>query len=264
VAAGLAVAAGLIGPLFVFDAVTFAFSAFMCARLTVDSVGQGVRQRFVDDLADGWREVARRRWLVVSLAAFAFVNLAFPAFFVLGPALAQRDLGGAPDWGVTMALFSLGALVGAAFALRWRPRRPLLATFSLLLLLPASLLVLGATPPLAVLAGAAFVASAATTLGDTIWHTTLQQEIPSEHLSRVSSFDWTVSLLIFPIGAAVVGPLAEAVGFQSALLLMALVAGVPAALVLLAPSVRSIGRGVSGPQIEASSADALATQEAVA
>ncbi len=263
VAAGLAVAAGLIGPLFILDAATYAFSALLLWRLTVDSVAQGVRQRFIDDLADGWRQVARRRWLVNSLAAFAFVNLAFPAFFVLGPAIVQQGLGGAPDWGVTVALFSLGALVGAAVALRWRPRRPLIATFSLLLILPASLLVLGASPPLAVLAGGAFVASAATTLADTIWHTTLQQEVPREHLSRVSSFDWTISLIIFPLGAALAGPLAESLGFQSALLVLALVSGIPPALVLLAPSVRSIGRGKAAVATEPL-ADVIAGQEAAA
>jgi len=243
IAAGVAVALGLIGPLFVFDAATFAFSALMLARLTVDSTAVGARQRFIDDLADGWHQVSRRPWLVRSLAAFAFVNLAFPAFFVLGPAIVLEDMGGAPDWGIIVALFTLGALVGASAALRYRPSRPLVASFSLLLVLPASLVLLSFSPPLAIMAGGAFVASAATTLADTIWHTTLQQEIPSEHLSRVSSFDWTVSLMIFPLGAAAVGPLAVALGFQQALLLIALIAGVPAALVLLAPSVRAIGRG---------------------
>jgi MFS family permease len=245
IAAGIAVALNLIGPLFVFDAATFTFSALMLARLTVDSTATGVRQRFIDDLAEGWHQVSRRPWLVRSLAAFAFVNLAFPAFFVLGPAIVLRDLGGAPAWGLIVALFTFGALVGAALALRFRPRRPLIATFSLLLILPASLVLLSFAPPLAILAGGAFVASAATTLADTIWHTTLQQEVPSEALSRVSSFDWTVSLMIFPLGAALVGPLAEALGFQQALLLIAVLAGVPAALVLLAPSVRAIGRDIS-------------------
>ena len=243
IAAGLAVALGAIGPLFVFDAATFTFSALMLARLTVDSTASGARQRFVDDLADGWRQVAQRPWLVRSLAAFAFVNLAFPAFFVLGPAIVLRELGGAPDWGLIVAFFTFGALVGASLAFRFRPRRPLVASFTLLLILPASLVLLSFAPPLAILAAGAFVASAATMLADTIWHTTLQQEVPSEALSRVSSFDWTVSLMIFPIGAAAVGPLAEALGFQQALLLIALIAGIPAALVLLAPSVRAIGRG---------------------
>jgi predicted MFS family arabinose efflux permease len=142
-----------------------------------------------------------------------------------------------------VAVFTFGALVGASLAFRFRPRRPLVASFSLLLILPASLVLLSFAPPLAILAAGAFVASAATTLADTIWHTTLQQEVPSEHLSRVSSFDWTVSLMIFPIGAAAIGPLAQAVGFQQSLLLIAAVAGIPAALVLLAPSVRAIGRG---------------------
>lgn len=263
IAAGIAVALNLIGPLFVFDAATFVFSALMLSRLTVDSTATGARQRFIDDLADGWRQVARRPWLVRSLVAFAFVNLAFPAFFVLGPVIVLEKLGGAPDWGITVATFTLGALVGAAVAMRFRPRRPLVATFSLLLILPASLVLLSFAPPLAILAGGAFVASAATTLADTIWHTTLQQEVPSEALSRVSSFDWTVSLMIFPLGAAAVGPLAEAFGFQQALLLIALIAGIPAALVLLAPSVRAIGREARGNTDTESTPEVFSTEAAV-
>jgi hypothetical protein len=80
------------------------------------------------------------------------------------------------------------------------------------------------------------------TLTDTIWHTTLQQQVPAEALSRVSSFDWTVSMMIFPLGSALAGPLADAVGVQSALTIMAVVAGAPLLAVLLSPSVRAIRR----------------------
>jgi hypothetical protein len=199
-----------------------------------------VRQSFLSDLADGWRQVTGRRWLVVSLGAFAFANLSFAAFFVLGPVIVQRDLGGAADWGLLMGLFSLGGLSGAAIALRWHPARPLVAAFSIFLIVPAVLLLVAVSPPLAVLALGTFGAAAATSLTDTLWHTTLQQQVSTEHLSRVSSFDWTVSMMIFPLGSAVAGPLADVFGPQAALTGLALIAGVPIALSLLAPSVRAI------------------------
>lgn len=240
VVAGLAVAGGAIGYLFVFDAVSFLVSALMLAFLSVPRVVSTVRQSFMSDMADGWRQVTSRRWLVVSLAAFAFANLSFAAFFVLGPVIVQRDLGGAADWGVLMGLFSLGGLTGAAVAMRWHPGRPLVAAFSIFLIVPAVLVLLAASPPLAVLALGTFAAAAATQLTDLLWHTTLQQQVSTEHLSRVSSFDWTVSMMIFPLGSALAGPLADIFGPQAALTGLALLAGAPLALTLFAPSVRAI------------------------
>jgi hypothetical protein len=216
----------------------------MLATLSIPRVVTTVRQSFVSDMADGWRQVTSRRWLVVSLGAFAFANLSFAAFFVLGPVIVQRDLGGAADWGLLMALFSLGGLTGAAIAMRWHPARPLVAGFSIFLIVPAVLVLLAASPPLAVLALGTFAAAAATQLTDLLWHTTLQQQVSTEHLSRVSSFDWTVSMMIFPLGSAMAGPLADAFGPQAALTGLALIAGVPLALTLFAPSVRAI-RGIA-------------------
>jgi hypothetical protein len=232
----------VIGPLFVLDAISFVFGAFMLYRLTVGTVASASHQSFVADFKDGWSQVVRRRWLVVSLGAFALANLGFSGLFILGPLMVGATPSGAEDWGITISLFAFGGLVGAAAAMRVRPVRPLSTAFLIWLGMPAMLVILSTTPPLAILAAGAFIASACTTLTDTIWHTTLQQQIPSEHLSRVSSVDWTISMLITPLGNLLVGPLAAGVGIQSALLLLATICGVPLAIVAFVPSVRSIRR----------------------
>jgi predicted MFS family arabinose efflux permease len=190
----------------------------------------------------GWREVVRRPWLPPSLVTFTFVNLAFAGFLVLGPIAMARDYGGARDWGFVVAMFGLGGLIGGAAALRWRPSRPLVAVFLLLALNPLRLFILSATPPLLAVLVVVLVASAAMTLGDTVWHTTLQQHVPAKSLSRVSSFDWMVSMLFFPIGAALAGPLADALGPSSAMLLFAAVATIPCLIVVAVPSLRAIRR----------------------
>ena len=252
VIAGLAVAAGVLGPLFVIDAASFLFGALMLARLTVGSVNTAARQPFLDDFKDGWSQVTKRRWLVISLGAFALANLGFSGVFILGPLMVSGTPGGATDWGITMALFALGGLVGAAAAMRVRPARPLSAAFLIWLGMPFMLVLLSTTPPLAVLAAGAFICSASTTLTDTIWHTTLQQQIPSEHLSRVSSVDWTVSMVISPLGNLAVGPLAANLGTQTALLMLALVAGLPLAIVAFVPSVRAIRSRAAAKTAESS------------
>lgn len=88
-----------------------------------------------------------------------------------------------------MACVGLGGLVGGSMALRWRPSRPLVAVFALLAVSPVYLAVLSGTPTLIVVVGAVLVGGAALNLGDTLWHTTIQQQIPAASLSRVSSFD---------------------------------------------------------------------------
>src|SRR3954453_3927074 len=176
--AGLAVTAGVLGPLFVLDAATFLFSAAMLVGLKVASVAPAVRKPFLVDFSDGWRQVTQRRWLVVSLGAFALANLGFSGLFILGPLMVASNAAGAANWGITISMFALGGLVGAAAAIRVRPARPLSSAFLIWLGMPAMLVILSTTPPLAILAAGAFVSSACTTLTDTIWHTTLQQQIP--------------------------------------------------------------------------------------
>jgi MFS family permease len=240
VIAGIAVAAGVLGPLFVADAATFLFSAAMLSRLTVGSTATAARKSFSADFKDGWREVTNRRWLVVSLVAFALANLGFSGIFILGPLIVSAAPNGATEWGLIMSLYAFGGLAGAAAVMRVRPARPLTAAFLIFMGMPLMLVLLSVSPPFAVLAFGAFIASASTTLADTIWHTTLQQQIPAEHLSRVSSVDWTVSMIISPLGNLVVGPLAAGLGSPAALLAIALVSAAPLAIVAVTPSVRAI------------------------
>jgi predicted MFS family arabinose efflux permease len=242
VLSGLLVATVGAGWVFALDAVTFAVSAVALTALRIPRAEASAHGSFLADFAAGWREVVRRPWLPPSLVTFTFVNLAFAAFLVLGPIAMAASYDGARDWGFVVAMFGLGGLIGGGTALRWRPSKPLIAVFLLLALNPLRLLVLSATPPLLVVLAFVLVASAAMTLGDTLWHTTLQQQVPSRSLSRVSSFDWMVSLLFFPVGAALAGPVADAVGASNAMILFTVIAAVPCLLVLAFPAVRAVGR----------------------
>jgi hypothetical protein len=96
--------------------------------------------------------------------------------------------------------------------------------------------------PVLALAAADFAAVGAIILGNTLWDTTVQQQVPQESLSRVNSYDWMVSLIFQPIAFAVVGPLAVAVG-EAETLILAFVLGTGANLaILVVPSVRNLRR----------------------
>src|SRR5262245_18281470 len=97
---------------------------------------------FVADLRARWRDVTSRTWACARIAFFSIWNVALGPLFVLGPFVAQRSLGGASSWGAIVTCSGVGSLVGAAAALRLKPRRPLatgLMLFGLVALEPALL-----------------------------------------------------------------------------------------------------------------------------
>jgi hypothetical protein len=53
---------------------------------------------------------------------------------------------------------------------------------------------------------------------NTLWWTTLQQQIPPQSISRVISYDYAGSFALGPVGLALAGPLAAAIGVTAAVL----------------------------------------------
>ena len=95
---------------------------------------------------------------------------------------------------------------------------------------------------LAVIVAASFAAGFCSEIFGVLWDTTYQQEIPRELLSRVSAYDALGSWALMPIGFAVAGPVAAAVGTRPTLLGAALLVIVPTALVLGVSDVRTLER----------------------
>ncbi len=81
----------------------------------------------------------------------------------------------------------------------------------------------------------------------TLWTVSLQEHVPEDVLSRVSSFDFLASAGLVPVGAALAGALAGPVGLQPLLIGMSVV-GVLSALACLAqPSIRGLRRPAVAP-----------------
>jgi len=244
---GPAVAGGLVavsspGWAFVVDSASFAVSSVSLALLSIAAVQAVARSRFMDDLREGWREVTRRTWVWASILYFGLWNLTIAPVWVLGPFVASDSLGGASAWGLIATCAAIGSVIGGVLALRLKPTRPLFVAYiavSLMALEPAAL----ARPfPLYVVAVSAIAGVTALSLADTIWRTTLQSHIPTDRLSRVSAYDWLGSLVFAPIGYALAGTVAEAIGTRATLLASAAILGSTALVVAFLPDVRGLRR----------------------
>ncbi len=237
--AGVIVAASGPGWAFAVDALTYAFSGYCLLRVRISAGPRPPRQRMWSEFAAGWSEFRSRSWLWLFVTQFASFNLfAYAPFMVLGAVLAHERLGGAAAWGVILAALGAGNVLGALVMVRVHPRRPLVvsALGSVPFALPLACIALGAgTAVIAVCAG---VAGAALSVGDTLWETTLQQQVPADVLSRVSSYDWLGSLAFVPLGYAAAGTLGVALGIRTALLAGAALMLITCLAVLAAPSVR--------------------------
>lgn len=130
---------------------------------------------------------------------------------------AKSDLGGAGAWGAILAASGVGSVAGGFFALRFRPERPLAASVAFSTLPALQFAALAAGPPVWVIAAASFVGGVGLAVHLALWFTVFQQQVPEHAQSRVSSYDSLGSIVLIPIGFALVGPLAEAVGVRTAL-----------------------------------------------
>jgi MFS family permease len=239
--AGVLVALTSPGVVVAVDAGTFVVSGLTLLRLRPRAVVPATGAGFREQLVGGWREVRTRAWVVGTLGLFsAYHALVIPAIYVLGPAYAQDERGGASAWGLISAGFGAGAVVGSLLALRWRPHRPGVAIGATILLAGCQAVIVVSPVPTLVVAALEALTGVCVALGFTLWETALQQHIPAEAQSRVSSFDHLVSVALMPVGYAALGPVAETLGVGRTATLCTLVTVAVGALVLSLPAQRRL------------------------
>lgn len=201
------------------DAVGFLLNVVALASMRSSQLPPAERQTFLADLGEGWREVRTRPWLSAQITWDAFAGALVGApLLVLGPVIADERLGGPSSWGLIVACFPVGAVLGGLIALRWRPRRPLLAMavgMPPAMALPNAALALAL--PVPAIAATEIVAGAAIAIAMAMWATLVQQHVPAQVISRVSSIDAVLSFALLPVGYALAGPLASSWGAPAVL-----------------------------------------------
>ena len=249
VIAGLLIAFVDPGGAILLDAATFVVSIVFLLRLgprvplLAPGADESAEEGFFEQLRGGWREVRSRSWVwTVLIALAAYHVIVLPSVFVLGPILAHRELGGASDWATITAGFGIGSVVGQVLIYRLPFRRPIRAAVIGLVIASTQAAIIGSGLPVLAIAALEAVTGVAVSLAFTLWETSLQQHIPTRALSRVSSYDFTASAGLMPIGLALAGPVADGIGLHTALRVMSAL-GVASALACLAvPSVRALAR----------------------
>jgi MFS family permease len=159
---------------------------------------------------------------------------------VLGPVIADPDLGGDGAWAFILSAGGVGAVLGGVVAMRIRPRRPLVA--SVLAPLPMTLPLIGLALGLPVWAivGLNLLGGIGLSVHLTLWFTVFQREIPERAQSRVSTYDALGSFVLISLGMAFVGPIAAVTGNTAALWLAVAVFIGSTAVIVAIPSVRAI------------------------
>jgi hypothetical protein len=259
-------AGGLIGPItggviastigtswsLIIDAGTFMISASCLLTMRATPRPETSGNSMVTEVKEGLSYCRRTPWIFWTIGVAGLANaLVFSPSAVLLPLLFKRTLH-SPNWmvGVGFAAVGLGGLVGALVMIVLpRPKRRIRTMW----------LVWAGAPLLAVLFGLAssawlasiivFAVGLLLMVGNILWESLMQSEVPKEILGRVSSVDWMVSLGLSPIGVAVAGVVSGIVGIRVTIIVPSAVIGVLSLLPLIfVRSLTSIDRRLYAPE----------------
>ncbi|MEU4236684.1 MFS transporter [Actinoplanes sp. NPDC026619] len=231
---------------FTVNAASFLASMAACLLLRARAE-RGPRSSMLSELAAGWREISSRDWLKGGLFGATAYHMANGVILVLVQVVAIERLGGASAAGFIAAAEGLGGTIGAAVALRFKPRRLLRAGWLTLLLMPLwALAYVWPAELIAVLLGAV-IGYAGLIFFDVAWETALQDQVPQTALGRVASWDYLTSYLAMPLGNALAGPLSSRYGTNPVLTACAAVLLLAALSQLLIPGTRNLTRGPEHP-----------------
>jgi len=164
--------------------------------------------------------------------------LAFALFFVLGPFLFASVPDGTRTWGLIALATGMGGIAGGLLVLRVHVPRPFLAVQLVTTLLATPLVMLALHAPVPLLAFGSATFGFALTVLNALVQTSIQERIPHDFLSRVSSVFTLVTMGLGPVGYALCGPVAGLINPERALGLGACALLMSAAVLLTSRDVR--------------------------
>lgn len=256
--AGLLVGFASPGGVFAGHAATYAVSALCLLLLRLPPLPEGARaagpglRAFQADLVEGWREFRARTWLWGVIAVWCVYMIAVwgPTVPLVATEVVQQH--GARAYGLVNSALGAGTVVGGLLALRLRPRRMLRAGAIALFAFTGFPATVGAGLAVPAMAAGAAVAGAGMSFWGVMWATTVQTQVPADVLNRIHAYDVAGSLAMMPVGQALAGPAADALGTGHVLVAAGAMSVVVAIALLAVPAIRGLVRadaapGASGP-----------------
>ncbi len=224
-------------------------------------------QHVLANMRDGWRALSHTRGLVILLAGITVGMMAFAPLGAVFPLMTYDHFGGDGYMAsVVEAAFGIGMIAGSVILMAWGGGKRLAGLMAV-----AALLVGVTTSACGLLTSQmfpAFVALCALMAIGCAWFngpliTLVQKNVPAEKTGRALGFVTAAFGLASPIGIAVGGVLAEAIGIAPFFLVDGLVCIVLGALVYLPKSVRALDHAkpasasAAAPSAEADAAEKL-------
>jgi predicted MFS family arabinose efflux permease len=216
---GLLIAAGSSGYAFAVDCASFAISALLMTRIPRSNPSTPAQRSFLREFKEGFDAVKSRPWVAIMMLNLSgYHGLVLPAIYVLSPLIVASKFGGPQLWGAILSARGIGAVLGGIIALKWRPKWPLVACIACLALdIPFLAWIIKGNGYLPLIFFAV-VSALGMILSETLWDTTVQRSVPTDQLSRLSSFAWLGPLSLNPIGFALAGVLGSAFGLETMVL----------------------------------------------
>ena len=228
------------------DCATFVVSAtFLALMRSTPRPVRNANTTMVADIREGLRYVRSTNWIWTTLLGVTLVNaFVFTPMSVLIPYFLRHNLHVAKaTLGYFFAVFGLagglGALVASNLAM---PRRRIRRMWTYWSVGTLSVVIIGVATNVGEVILVPLITSPMMILGNVVWESMMQSEVPRELLGRVSSVDWFVSLGLAPVGLVVSGQLAALFGVRTYFVATALITLVPGLIILTSRRVNSIDR----------------------
>ena len=246
--AGLLIAVSGVPVVLAADSATFAVSGICLLMLRLAPVVKNAssQESTWRNLLEGWHEFRIRTWMPSVI--LAWIVLGITVWGPIRPLATTLVTGrrGASGLGLMWTAYGAGGVLGGLAGVRFRPRHPLRVGATGLLLWAAWPLVLAAGLALPEVCAGAAVGGATTAFWSVMWSTSVQTHVPAGVLNRISAYELAGSLIAFPIGQALAGPVSDAVGAGPALSASAAILVVVLIAMLGVPAVRHLGARAAG------------------
>ncbi|GAA2046265.1 MFS transporter [Catenulispora yoronensis] len=240
--AGVLIAVAGVPVVLAVDSATFAVSGLCLMALRLRPLPKsGTEVSTWRNLVEGWNEFRSRTWMYAVIAGWIVLGIT-----VWGPirplaTILVADRHGASGLGLMWTAFGAGGVVGGLAGVRFRPVRPLASGATVLLAWAVWPLIMASGSTLPFVCAGAMIGGATIAFWGVMWSTSVQTHIPAGVLNRISAYELAGSLVAFPIGQALAGPVSGAVGTSAALytsgaVLVAVLLGM-----LSVPAVRNLG-----------------------